>query len=144
MSKWFPDVGSPAGVKSALNGGFYACLAFAGMNLLGLALLLFAGRMPSSGKVVSEVASAGIGIFIEMSFILFAAWRFRKAKGLIAGSAVGLLFAFEIFAKVVSGTARGGWFVVYVAVLIGLINGLRGAWATRSIVDDAEVVETFS
>lgn len=142
MSKWFPDVSQYEGARSALNSGFYACFAFAALNCLGIAMLLFTGREPIAGEAVSQTAAAIIGIVIEMTFVLVAAWRFRIGKGLVIGSITLLLFGFEIFSKIVGGTAHAVWLMFYAAIFVGLINGLRGAWASRS--NSFEDAETFS
>lgn len=142
MSKWFPDVSNYAGAKKALNGGVYACLVFAAMNVLGIVLTIFTGKLPSSGEAVTQLGGAIFGILVEMSLALAAAWRFKKEKGLVWGSLVLVLFALEIFMKFTSGTTNVGWVIFYAAIFAGLVNGLRGAWAvrSRSFLDvDAEI-----
>ncbi|WP_095012581.1 hypothetical protein [Tsuneonella mangrovi] len=144
MSQWFPDVSEYEGAKKALNGGFYACLAFAAMNVLGIVFIMLAAKNPSSGEAVTQMTGAIFGVLVELTIVLIAAWRFKREKGLIWGTLALLLFALEVFMKVAGGTTNVGWIFFYAAIFAGLANGLRGAWAIRSneFVDiDAE---TFS
>src|SRR4051794_37330762 len=103
MSRWFPEVDDYEGVQKALKAGTFGALAFALMNALGLAFILFTGRLPISGNQVGSTAGALIGVVLELSIALIAAWRFKAGKGLIWGSVILLLFAAEIVAKVVNG-----------------------------------------
>jgi len=142
MAGFFPDVSKYEGAQEALNGGFYACLGFAAMNCVAIALLLFGGQLSSDGNDVTNSAGVIGGIAIELTIVLVAAWRFKSGKGLVIGIFVTLLFGIEIAGKVMDGTFSAGWVIFYVAIFLGLVNGIRGAWAVRS--NSFEDEETFS
>lgn len=117
--------------RKALNAGVFSALVFAGMNVLGIVFVLAAKELPSTGEAVTDTVGSVIGIVLEAAFALVTAWRFKNGKGLLLGSLLVAVFAGEVFLKFVSGTTNGGWLFFYAAVLIGLLNGIRGAWAAR-------------
>lgn len=132
MANWFPDVSEDAGVTDAKKSGLFGALAFAAMILLGAILLLMSERTPVMGQTVESPIAALIGMLVELAFVLFAAWRFHVGKGKYIGIALLTLYMIEIGAKVLSGTTNVGWMVAYAAILVALVNGVRGAWANRS------------
>jgi len=142
MSKWFPVVSNYEGALDALKAGKFACLAFAAMILLGAIILVGTGRLPSTGDSASMPTAALFGIFVELGIVLFTWLRFRDGKGLVSGIAALGLFLFEIYAKVSSGTTNAGWLLMYAAILSGLVNGIRGAWAIRNL--SPEDIEVFA
>lgn len=117
--------------RNALNAGVFSALVFAGMNVLGIVFVLATKELPSTGEAVTDTVSSIIGIVLEAAFALVTAWRFKNGKGLLLGSLLVVMFALEVFLKFVSGTTNGGWLFFYAAVFIGLLNGIRGAWAAR-------------
>jgi uncharacterized membrane protein YjfL (UPF0719 family) len=132
MSKWFPDVDDQEGVNEALKLGYFGAIAFAVMIGLGMVFLLFAGHLP--GEIDGDSKAAGIvGIGIEMVVALIAAWRFKNGKGLVWGSVVLLMFVVEIALKIGNGSTNVGWFIAYAAIAMALVNGIRGAWAQRTM-----------
>lgn len=143
MSKWLPDVDDHDGADAALKGGFYGSLGFAAMLVLGIAILMSGGTLPVSGTEVDGTTGALIGILAELVLVLITAWRFRAGKGLIWGSIILIIFAMEIVGKVTSGTTNVGWIIFYAAVGMGLVNGLRGAWAKRHLPPDGDCAEAF-
>lgn len=76
-------------------------------------------------------SGAIVGIVVELILVLAAAWRFKIGKGAFWGPAIAGLFLLEIFSKIISGTTNVGWMIFYAAVLISMVNGVRGAWARR-------------
>ncbi len=142
MSRWFPEVDDHEGVRKALNAGFYAALAFAAMNLLGIAYLFFANRLPGLGQPQS-FAGAVIGMIVELGITAVAAWRFKIGKGLVWGAIIFLLFVVEIIVKIVSGTAGVASIFFYAVIGAGLVNGIRGAWAARSLPPGADYAKVF-
>jgi hypothetical protein len=74
-----------------------------------------------------------------------AAYRFSKRKGLWIGAVALLLFALEMYGKVATGTLKAGWIFAYGAITLGLINGVRGAWAARRLgrLDEADLETVF-
>ena len=141
MSKWFPHVDDQEGINEALKAGFYGAVAFAVMICLGMAFLVFAGHLPgetNDGTIVSGL----VGTLIELAIAVTAAWRFKTGKGLVWGSVVFVMFLVEIGLKVANGTTNIGWLFAYAAIGAALINGLRGAWAQRTISSEySEAVE---
>jgi hypothetical protein len=80
---------------------------------------------------------------VEMAVILIAAWRFKIGKGLVWGAVTLLFFVIELITKLTSGLGHFGWIFFYAAVGAGLINGMRGAWARRSIPEETDYAEVF-
>ena len=131
MSKWFPDVKEPDGLEEARKSGFFGACAFAAMNGLGIVLLLITGRTPSLGQPTPDIGLPLLGISFELVLVLVAAWRFKIGKGAFWGAAIVLLFLIEVIGKVVGGTTNVGWMIAYAAIIIALVNGVRGAWWRR-------------
>lgn len=148
MSAWLKDVETHEGALSATKGGMYASLAFGAMVALGLALLLtgnvaLIGLAPQDFDPVARYAAITFAL-AELAVALLAAYRFRLGKGLIPGSATLLIFLLEIGMKLLTGPFLGIlWYVIYLAVFLGLANGLRGAWALRSMSDAGALGDTF-
>ena len=144
MSKWFPEVDDYAGAKEALKAGTFGCMAFEAMLVLGLVFTYFAGKSPIDKAPVSpdDFVAQIIGVLLESIIVLVALLRFRKEKGLIWGGIVLAMFALEIFMKIAGGTSNIGWMFAYAAIGAALVNGIRGAWAMRSL--EPEMLDTFS
>jgi hypothetical protein len=148
MSTWFKDVETYEGARSAARSGMFASLAFAAMVGIGLAVLLsgngaMIGLEPQDLDPVARYVTIGF-VLAELGVALLAAYRFRLGKGLIPGSATLLIFLLEIVMKLLSGPFLGILsYIIYLAVLLGLANGLRGAWALRSMGDAGALGDTF-
>jgi len=146
MSIWFKDTETYDGARSATKSGMYASLGFAAMLLIGLAVL-FTNNNAMIGAAELDPMAQTVAIAVvcgELAVALFAAWRFSLGKGLVAGSAALLIFVVEIAMKIFSGPFVGIlWYVVYLAIFLGLINGIRGSIALRQIGDAVEVGDTF-
>jgi hypothetical protein len=136
MSKWFPHVDNEEGIEEALNGGFYGAIGFAVMICIGMVFVLLAGHLP--GQAGSQTGAAGtlVGMIIELSVILVAAWRFKFRKGLVWGGITLIMFVVEVGIKISNGTTNFAWFFFYAAVAVGLANGIRGAWAERAMLSE--------
>lgn len=147
MSTWFKDVETHEGALSATKGGMYASLAFGAMVALGLVLLLTGNGAMLGVPQDSDPAARYVGIafvLAELAVALVAAYRFRLGKGLIPGSATLLIFLLEIGMKLLAAPFVGIlWYVLYLAVFLGLANGIRGAWALRSMSDAGALGDTF-
>jgi hypothetical protein len=133
MSKWFPHVDDREGIQEALKAGFFGTIAFAVMICIGIAFVIFAGELPNSGDQVSNSMAALVGMLVELMLVLVAAWRFKIGKGLVWGGLILLMFAAEVIGKIIDGTTNIGWLFAYAAIGCALINGLRGAWAQRTM-----------
>jgi hypothetical protein len=145
MSVWLKDVEDYDGAVSATRNGMIAALAFAAMIGLG-AILLGAGvEMPNQPADPDGLPFQFVGIGIEAAVVLFAAWRFKIRKGWVAGSIALLLFLIEIGMKLSDGFAGIFWYVMYLAILVGLVNGIRGAWALKAMSGQPENLnDTFA
>jgi hypothetical protein len=146
MSIWFKDTETYDGARSATRSGMYASLGFGAMLVIGIVVLLVSnGALLGAENLDPMERMVGTAfICAELAVALFAAFRFRMGKGLVAGSAALLIFVIEIGMKIFSGPFVGVlWYVVYLAIFLGLINGIRGALALRQMGDAVEVGETF-
>jgi len=145
MSRWFPDVSTAEGMKSARIGATAAAIVFGIMVALGVVFTALSGHLPGEATAESGAARIGalVGMGLEAAIAFAAAWRFHRRKGLVFGSITVLLFMFEILAKLASGHV--GWIIVYVMILMGLINGLRAGWARREHGDleDTHLEQVF-
>src|SRR5258706_2914765 len=133
MSTWWKDVEEYDGAKSATRNGMFASLAFAAMLGIGAIFVGVTGGLPEQSPDFNGRAFEIGGIAIEAAIVLLAAWRFRVGKGWLSGSFVLLLFVIEIGVKLFDGFAGIFWYVAYLAIFLGLVNGVRGAWALRSM-----------
>ncbi|HZP79151.1 MAG TPA: hypothetical protein VFB45_23650 [Pseudolabrys sp.] len=143
MSRWFPEVDDYEGVQKALKAGFVGALVFAGMNLLGIAFVLATRHQPGRGVQPAADGAFIAGMVAELLIVLVAAWRFKVGKGLVWGSVVLLLFAAEIVMKFAQGMAGAAWILFYAAIGAALVNGIRGAWAARTIGPEADYADVF-
>jgi hypothetical protein len=139
MFRWFPEVDDNEGIEKALKAGFIAELVFAATIALGITVVLVTGRYP--GAQGSSDPSFLVGMVVELAVVLVAAWRFKIGKGLVWGAVTLVLFALEIIEKLASGHI--GWMLFYAAIAAGLINGMRGAWARRTIPAGANYADVF-
>jgi hypothetical protein len=131
--------------QAAARSGMFGALGFAGLLVLSTVLLFsdLAGIPFSLLDGRAQFVILGI-MAAELGVTLLAAYRFNMGKGLIPGSITLALFFLEIVLKLVQGTIPGIiWWFAYAAIIIALINGLRGAWALRTLHSPEEVVEAF-
>ena len=143
MSIWFKDVESYDGARAATKGGMISCLVFAGMLGLGMTFLITAGGLPGSPVDPQAIYFEAGGIALEIVVASVGAWRFHLGKGRIAGVIVALLFVVEIVSKLMNGFAGLFWYGVYAAVFMGMLNGVRGAWALRDFQSAEDFADTF-
>lgn len=130
--KFWHDVTVIEGAQAALDGGRFSALFAAALAALGiLAVLAGAGMKGVDGKVLDQDIPTILGIAVEAVFFVWCAWRFHAGKGSFAGPVACALFGFEAMFKIISGQGNFGYALMWVAVLVGLLNGTRGAWAVR-------------
>jgi len=147
MSRWFPDLSTADGIKAGFNGGAAAAIGFGCFSLLGLAVTFFRGHMPGVDMArtdLERIFALG-GIALEATLAFVAAYRFTRRKGLWIGTIALLLFLLEIYGKIATGSLAGGWIFAYAMILLGLINGLRAAWAARTFgpLDETDLESVF-
>jgi hypothetical protein len=133
------------GAEAATRSGMYGALGYAALLVLtGVLLVLDSAGIPFSYlDGGSQFLILGL-LGLELGVTLLAAYRFSLGKGLIPGAITLALFVLEIVLKLVQGTIPGIiWWIAYFAIVMGLINGLRGAWAMRTMQHPGDVVEAF-
>lgn len=141
--KWFPDVSSEDGARDALKSGSFGALFAAGLTAIGLAGFLYGmkiatpiygqGETLEASSSQAENIAVAIGIGLEMVLFLVCAWRFRQGKGRYLGCIALLAIAFEVVNKLMTGMPNVGFLLMFAAVMAGLFNGVRGAWALPRI-----------
>ena len=144
MALW-KEIEDYSDAQAAARSGMFGALGFAGLLVLSTVLLFadLAGIPFTRLDGGSQLVILGI-MAAELGVTLLAAYRFNLGKGLIPGSITLGLFILEIVLKLVQGTIPGIiWWFAYAAIIFGLINGLRGAWALKSMHNPEEVVEAF-
>ena len=145
MSVWLKDVEDYDGAVSATRNGMFATLAFAAMVVLSAIILGVGGQLPNQPAEPAALPFQLGAVGLEAAIVLFAAWRFWIRKGWIAGSIALLLFLFEIGVKMFDGFAGIFWYVIYLAILVGMVNGIRGAWALKAMSHQpADLSDTFA
>lgn len=137
MSKWFPDINDEAGVKEALKLGRLGTFGFMFSLLVGIGFLYFSDDPARAGLPVEDKVASIIGVSLEFLLVLWCAWRFHTGKGLFIGCFVVALHAAELANKLITMTTNIGWVVFHVAILVALINGVRGAWGARKAARDS-------
>lgn len=127
--------------KICIHGGAAAAIGFGGLTLLGLALTFFAGHIPGYTGPSTNLARiwALVGIALEATLAFVAAYRFGRQKGLWIGTIALLMFVLEIYGKLTTGTLKPAWIFAYGAITLGLINGVRAAWAARKLQPIGEI-----
>ncbi|HYD12547.1 MAG TPA: hypothetical protein VEC11_06845 [Allosphingosinicella sp.] len=133
------------GAENATRSGMYGALGYAGVVVFSTILLL----LDQAGVQFSWL-DGGMQAFLlailgaQLGVAVLAAWRFSMGKGLIPGAITLGVFLLNLIVSVANGAIPGIiWWVAYAAIIIGLINGLRGAWAMRTMEHPGDVVETF-
>lgn len=147
MGIFLADVEERRDAERATRHGMVASLVFAAMLTLGLVLIAATGGLPWEAAALDPTGRifALVAITAELGVALFAAYRFWHKKGLVAGALTLLLFVIEILLKLTSGFVGILWYVVYLAIFLGLVNGVRGAWALRDAPEalPADVAQAF-
>jgi hypothetical protein len=131
------------GRGAGANGGCYAGISFGFFALLGLGVVgleLNAIGAPFAAIVIAMSASC-----VEAVIAFAAAYRFYRRKGLVIGSIMLLLFLSEIIFKIAHSQLRVGWAIAYALMTLGMVNGVRAAWARRRATgaSDNQLEEIF-
>ena len=130
-SRWWPDVREAEGRRKAAQAGFIACVAMTILTAIGLVVLAVLHRSPADGSAAGGADIWGeVGILLELAVFVTAGLRLRRGKGLIWGAVALVLFLLEVVVKLASGTGIT-FAILYAAIVLSLVNGLRGAWAER-------------
>ena len=121
---WRVDLTTRVGALSAAKQGATACFIFAGLAVLGLALL---GGMAGYGTTEGMAVMAGAAF--ESLIAIIAGLRLRSGKGAFWGMAAALLCVLETIGKVL---ALSPGVVITGVLLVAIIQGVRGALALRN------------
>lgn len=138
MQKWFPDVTTVDGAAAGAKSGLIAALAVVAIYSIGLYLILTTGGLPGNPTSPSDAVPALVSLVIEIAVGLGTVWRFRQRKGLVIGTIFTSMFALEVAFRLSAGMVGPGWLILYAAIAIGLVNGIRAAWAVRKF-DRADI-----
>jgi hypothetical protein len=119
--------------------GYAAYVVFSGVMLvLDLAGVRFSWLDGGAQTFLLAILAAQLGV------AALAAYRFSMGKGLIPGSITLAILVLNLAVSVFNGMIPGIiWWVAFIAIIIGLMNGIRGAWAMRSMQHPGEVTEAF-
>jgi len=145
MSIWFPDVSDRFEAREATRIGTYAASGFVVMGLLGLGMLMFG----TADDLMLDPLARYVGlalVAVETMLGAIAAYRFWDGKGSIVGSIVLGIFTIETIFKIVTAGFLGVLgYLIHFAVFMGLLNGVRGAWALRGAAQELspEVAQAF-
>lgn len=134
---WSAEAATRSGMQGAL--GYCIVVVFS-------AVMLFVGTRDLSFDMLTGTGQAVVlGLLgLELGVAALAAYRFSMGKGLIPGAITLGVFLLNLAISLINGSIPGIiWWVVYIAIIIGLINGLRGAWAMRTMQHPGDVVEAF-
>lgn len=146
MGIWFKDVEEYHEVEAAMRAGMWGAIGYAAWVVITTALtvgtvdigLLFLIMTPLE-KALFLALTVG-----RLALALFAAWRFRLGKGAITGGLTALVVVVVIGFELSTGIFHGIiWYVALLAILLALINGVRGALAARGMHNPDEAAEAF-
>ena len=140
MAFWNIDLTTEDGALSAAQMGSYACFIAAVLGLISTALLL--GVMMSGGRTMLALVAAGFAL-VEIVLFAVAGFRLRAGKGVVWGIVAAILLAIELVTKIAAMSFVGT--MIDGILLVGVVNGIRGARAMRQIDLTAEEAgEIFS
>ncbi|WP_174279413.1 hypothetical protein [Sphingomonas bacterium] len=132
------DLTTHDGATGAAEMGGFANFIAAGLSVLGIVVFGLLHLAPGI-----SAASALVSATIEAAIFAVAGIRLRAGKGAIWGTVAALLMLVEMIGKLV--TFNGVFSLVIDGILlVGMINGVRGALALRrGIADPDQLAEPF-
>jgi hypothetical protein len=127
---WNIDLTTEDGAMGAAQLGSYACFVAAA---LGLWSMVMVWGLIQAGAYMPLVAG-----FMLAEILLFAGTglRMRIGKGGVIGIFAALMLVLELVAKLLAFSIPG--LIINAILLVVTINGIRGAWAIRKGIPDAE------
>lgn len=141
----FKEIEDYWGAEAACRSGMYGALGYAGYVVFsGVMLVLNLAGIPFSyiGTEAQILMLAILGA--EVAVALLAAYRFSLGKGLIPGSITLAILVINLIVSVAQGMIPGIiWWILFIAIIVGLVNGIHGAWAMRSMQHPGDVAEQF-
>ncbi|AHE52683.1 hypothetical protein [Sphingomonas sanxanigenens] len=132
MAKPFPEIIDIDDAMRCCRLGMLASLAFAALGVIGVAVAVITGGGQAVTSMQDGMTWLAGTASAEIVIALVAAWRFRRNRGLIAGSILLLVFLFEFIGKFFIGFPGVFGIVIHLFIGIGIINGIRGAIAMRN------------
>ena len=143
MGNWWPNVNEVGGLEAARKAGLISALVFTGLTVLGILLFVGTGGIPGLKADPRSYTWQIGGMLFEMFLALFGAYRIKIRRGWIIFPILTLLYAYETYVKIENGALNPGWFVMHVAVILGLVSGARAALAFRKALKmEKATVET--
>ena len=133
------DLTTRYGAESAARSGSLGRFIAAGLTAL-TGIYAFVTN-PAVGDMVFAL---GFGFVFFPQFLLFlmAGFRLRAGKGLVLGGAAIVLLIAETVSQLVTFGFLG--LLIRLALLISLIEGVRGAWALRHDRFAEDVADVFT
>jgi hypothetical protein len=141
----FKEIEDYWGAESATRSGMYGALGYAvlivfsgALMVLDLAGIRFSWLDGGMQAFLLAILGAQLGL------AALAAYRFSMGKGLIPGSLTLAILVLNLAVSLLNGAIPGIiWWVAYIAIIIGLVNGIHGAWAMRTMQHPGDAAETF-
>ena len=126
MAFWDLDLTTRMGAENAAQQGSLGCFLFGGLTLFG-AYMAF--EMFESGTLEGQIGLGLVAVWAVVSFI--AGFRLLRGKGAYWAIATAVLLAATILANIVIAL-NIAWLLVWSALLVVILRGIRGALALRS------------
>jgi hypothetical protein len=122
-SWYWPDVSDQEGAKDAMRLAMWCAILVAGMTGLFVVFSFFGVRLMG----ITPAALLDVALFAATAYGLYKHSRFAAVAGFV-------LFLLEkIYAFVTTGSILGVG-VLGVIILIGFLNGVRGAFAYQKLI----------
>lgn len=133
MALWNVDLSTEDGALGAAQIGSYACFVAVVLGLISTVLLV--GVVMSDGRTAAAIFVAAFAL-IEIIVYAVAGFRLRAGKGVVWGIAAAVLLTIEVVIKIAAISFLGT--MINGILLVGVINGIRGARAMGRIVLSAD------
>ena len=133
MALWNVDLSTEDGALGAAQIGSYACFVAVVLGLISTVLLV--GVVMSDGRTAAAIFVAAFAL-IEIIVYAVAGFRLRAGKGVVWGIAAAVLLTIEVVIKIAAISFVG--MMINGILLVGVINGIRGARAMGRIVLSAD------
>lgn len=141
----FKEIEDYWGAEAATRSGMYGAIGYAALVVFsGLLMMLDLAGVPFS-LFPGDVQALLLAILgAQLGIAVLAAYRFSLGKGLIPGSITLGVLVLNLVVSLIQGAIPGIiWWVAYIAIIVGLVNGIHGAWAMRSMQHPGEAAEPF-
>lgn len=126
-NRWFPIIKDIDTAEKTLKDNGWVGFIFAGMYLLGILFIVFFDKSVATLETISDEEKIYeiIGIAFLIIVVLFLSWRMRSKHGIISAIFLLGLFLFEIYSKIITGSANVGWILFYAVIVCGFVNSIR-------------------